>query len=603
MKHFERLPQEQKFKAIVIISIILFLLNIILISRNKVTGYEESIYYNIPTIVWVFLFLNILCGISLITFYNNREYYWLAGMIILFSNNMLVLMLPLLKGYVFFGKGDPLTHVGMVKDILLFGGFEKDNFYPITHILFSEIALIANILPMALFKYMPVFFNMLFMLSMYLFAKTIFQKREHILIAIASGGILSLGSFHTHILPNGIANFLFPLFIAIFFLRNSKKSVTYSVLLLILIVLLSFLHPLTSVALIFTIVIFKLSLFVMERLNNDQKKIFGELRQRATIPLLLTFIIFVTWISTFVVWGQTVRSIFKWLWGEVTTTPINAMVSDLTKIDMGGFGFLELYFKLYGHLLIFIIFSIIASFTIIKKTIHRKHEFQHLFPLVFIFIGFILFLFWLLLVPMGFGALRILAYMAIIVILLGSFGMHELIKTKFNTKKYMASLTILIILMISFGIGIFNVFDSPYIFKPNAQITQADIDGYKWTFDNKNPAIAVSAFMSTQPYRLVDALLGKKARVNRSDVKAYGIKREDIIPDHFNHTNYTTLGRSYSLDKYILISEYDRHLYTGVWKFIGRYNNSDFERIVYDPTMQKIYSNGEFDTWIVKSLH
>jgi hypothetical protein len=598
---FNRLSQGQQLKTIIIILIVLFLLNIILISRNRATGYEESIYSNIPVIVWVFLFLSIICGISLITSFTGMDNYRLAGFIILFLNNLLVLMLPVLKGYVFFGRGDPLTHIGIIKDILSYGVFEKDNFYPITHVLFSEIVLIANILPMALFKYMPVFFNMLFMLNMYFFAKTVFKKREHIMIATASGGILLLGNFHSEIIPNGIANFLYPLFIAIFFLSNSKKSPVYNLLLLILIVLLSFLHPLTTVALIFTIVMFKLSLFVMGRLNPDKKRIFGELRQRATNPLLLTIIIFVAWISTFVVWGQTVRSIFKWLWGEVTTTPINAMVSDLIKIDIGGIDFLELYLKLYGHLLILIILSTIASLMIIKKTIHREYQYQHLFSLVSIFIGFILFLVWLLIVPMGFGALRMLAYLAIIVMILGSVGMYELIKN--NTKKYMASLAILIILTVCFCIGIFNVFDSPYILKPNAQVTQAEIDGYKWTFDNKNPGIAVSAFMSEQPYRFVDALWGVKARINRSDVKAYGIGPEGVIPDHFNYTNQTALGSSYSHDKYILISEYDRHVYTGVWKAVGRYNNSDFERIMYDPTMQKIYSNGEFDTWIVKSLH
>ena len=598
---YNRFSQEQQLKILLIILIVLFLSNIILISRNRVTGYEESIYSNIPAIVWVFLFFSIICGISLITGFTGMDNYRLAGLVILFSNNMLVLMLPVLKGYVFFGRGDPLTHIGMVKDILSYGVFEKDNFYPITHVLFSEVVLIANILPMALFEYMPAFFNILFMLNMYFFAKTVFIKREHIMIATATGGILLLGSFHAQIIPNAIANFFYPLFIAIFFLRNSKKSSTYSFLLLILIVLLSFLHQLSTVALIFTIVMFKLSLFVMERLNPDQKEIFGELRQRATIPLLLAIIIFVTWITAFAIWGMTVRSIFKWLWGEVTTTPINAMVSDLIKIDIGGIDFLELYLKLYGHLLILIIFSIIASLMIIKKTIHRKYEYQHLFSLVIIFIGFILFLLWLLIVPMGFGALRILAYLAIIVTILGSFGMYELIKI--NTKKYMASLIILIIFTVCFGIGLFNVFDSPYIFKPNAQITQAEIDGYKWTFDNKNPGIAVSAFMSEQPYRFVDALWGIKARVERGDVRAYGIGPEGIIPDHFNYTNYTTLGSSYSRDKYILISEYDRHLYTGVWKVIGRYNNSDFEKIVSDPSMQKIYSNGGFDTWIVKSLH
>jgi len=345
---------------------------------------------------------------------------------------------------------------------------------------------------------------------------------------------------------------------------------------------------------------FKLSVFAIEKADPEQKKFFSKLRQRATTPLLLNLIIFVTWMSTFWVWGQSIRNIFSWLWGEVTAIPINAMVSTLNKIDLKGIDILELYIKIYGHLLIFMIFSLIASSIIIKKIrLHKKYEFQNLFSLVVIFIGFVLFLVWLLLVPMGFGALRIMAYPAVIAIILGSFGMYEIIKSK---KKHMASLVILTILVISFGIGIFNVFDSPYILKPNLQVTHAEIYGYEWTFNNKNPRTVLSAVMSEQPYRYVDALWGVRVRINRSDVKDYYTGRESIIPDHFNYTNYTMVGNSYSEDGYIPLSDYDKHLYTEVWKVVGRYNYSDFERISYDPTMQKIYSNGGFDTFIVKSV-
>ncbi len=602
MVYYIRFSQKHLFKIVISILIILFLINVILISKNRVTGYEDSIYSNIPLIVWIFLFLSIICGISLMTIFNRRESYWLAGLAIILLNNMLVLLMPVLKGYVLYGKYDPLTHIGKIKDILSYGYFEKDNFYPITHVLFSEIALIANIPPTSLFNYMPVFLSMLFVLFIHLAAKAVFNNKEQVLIATASGGTLILWGYHTQIIPNAIADFFFPLVIAMFYLRNRKKSFNYNVLLLILIVLFPFLHPITTFALIFTIGMFKLSLRVMEISNKEHKKSFSKLRQRATVPILINFIVFVAWISTFWVWGAKIREISYWLWGEVTTTPINEMANTLNKIGLSGTDVLELFFKLYGHIFIFVIFSAFASLRIIKEILrNRKYEFQNHFSLVVIFIGFILLFLGLLLVPVE-TLLRVLSYTAIISIILGSFGIHEFIKVKLNKRKYIALLAISIILIVPMGIGIFNVFESPYILRPNQQITLAEMDGYKWTFGHKNPEIIVSTVMSAQPYRFVDALWGVKARKNRSDVKDYLPGKEATIPDHFNYTSYTTVGSSYSSDGYILLSESDKHMYTEVWKVIGRYNYTDFEKISYDLTMQKIYSNGGFDTWMVKSL-
>ncbi len=601
MVYYIRLSQKHLFKIIISVLIILFLINVILISKNRATGYEDSIYSNISTIVWIFLFLSIICGISLMTIFNRRDSYWLAGLAIILLNNMLVLLLPVLKGYVLYGRTDTLTHIGWIKDIVSYGYFEKDNFYPITHVLFSEIALIANIPPTSLFSYMPVLFAMLFMLFIHLLAKAVLNNKEQVLIATASGGTLILWSYHTQLMPNGIADFFFPLVIAIFYLRNTKKSFNYNVLLLILIVLFPFLHPLTTVALIFTFGMFKLSLRVMEISNKGYKKSFSKLRQRATVPMLINVIVFVAWMSTFWVWGAKIREISHWLWGEVTTTPINDMANTLNKIGLGGTDVIEIFFKLYGHVFIFIIFSAVASLRIIKEILqNRKYEFKNHFSLVVIFIGFILLFFGLLLVPVG-TLLRELEYPTIISIILGGFGIHEFIKVKLNKRKYITLLAISIILIVPMGIGIFNVFDSPYILKPNQQITLADMDGYKWIFDHKNPEIIVNAVMSAQPYRFVDTLGGVKARKNRSDVKEYA-GNETIIPDHFNYTSHTTVGSSYSSDRYILLSEFDKHMYTEVWKVVGRYNNTDFDKISYDPTMEKIYSNGGFDTWIVKSL-
>lgn len=591
-------------KIYIIISIFLCFVSLTLILKNGAIGYEDSIYSNIPKIVWLLIFLNIFFGINLITTFHKKNGYWLAGLFFLISNNILVIMLPVLKGYYFYGRADTLSHIGWIKDTIFYGFFERNNFYPITHVLFSEISIITNIFPMDVFKYMPLFFYMLLVLFIHLFAKAILVKKEQVLLATASGGILFLWGYHTNMVPNGLANFFYPLFIAIFYFRNTKKSFNYNVLLLIIIALFPFFHPLPTIALILTIIIFKFSLRILEKSSkNNGENIFIQIRKSATIPLQFSIILFVAWISSFWWWSENIRDIIDWYQGEITSLPINTMAVNLNKIELSYIDTLELFIRMYGHILIFIIFSVIVSLKIIKEVLqNRKYEFQDHFSLIVIFYGLTIFMALLLIAPVSFGSLRMMSYPAFIAIILGSLGIYEFSKVKFINKKYIAPLTISIILIVPMGIGMFNIFESPYIFQPNLQITHAEIDGYKWTFINKNPEVSVSAIMSEQPFRFVDALYGVKARNNYIGLNADGSLSEIIIPDHFDYANYSKVGYSYSEDSYILLSEYDKHLYTNVWKVIGRYNYTDFKRITDDSTMYKIYSNGGFDTWKVKSL-
>jgi hypothetical protein len=72
--------------------------------------------------------------------------------------------------------------------------------------------------------------------------------------------------------------------------------------------------------------------------------------------------------------------------------------------------------------------------------------------------------------------------------------------------------------------------------------------------------------------------------------------------DHFGYANKTSLGSQYADNKYAAITRFDRVIYSTVWKEVGRFNDSDFEKLEQDFTVNKLYANGETDVYYVISI-
>jgi hypothetical protein len=121
--------------------------------------------------------------------------------------------------------------------------------------------------------------------------------------------------------------------------------------------------------------------------------------------------------------------------------------------------------------------------------------------------------------------------------------------------------------------------------------------GMAWLFEEKNTAIGCIIIMSP-PKRYADGILGTVESDKRNDI------RGDVVQcsDHFGYANYDTLGEQYPVDKYAGITKQDRVLYSTVWQAVGRFNNTDFERLDRDKTVDKLYSNSELDVYYIHGV-
>jgi len=313
---------------------------------------------------------------------------------------------------------------------------------------------------------------------------------------------------------------------------------------------------------------------------------------------LIEAVILLPWLLSF----QHFNPNLQVLWQQITTRAgpdvLGEMRATLSKINVQGFDLVTLYLKLYGVTTIFLILSLIGIYFLITqiRSNNISRETPSLFSLtsVFLFFGF-LYLLYLLGTPglQAIGAQRILAYAMVFTSIFAGFTLYELFKRA--NLKHLASIGIICLIMVASTLSISTLYSSPFVINPNLHITQKDIIGMTWFIEEKDSSIG-SVYVMTLPSRFADGILGRVETRKRADMWALH------FPDHFAYDRYDTLGEQYTEDKYTAITKFDRILYVTVWKEVGRWSDSDFERLENDPSVDKLYSNNGLDVYYVHAI-
>jgi hypothetical protein len=602
-------------KIIAIVSFILLTFTLSIIANSAASGYEISIYTNISPLVWIFLLGSIIGGVTIITYQASRkdcksnDYFWLVGFLILIISNFIILSLYIFRGYYIYGHGDVLSHLGMMKDILLSGHISQDNLYPVTHILITQIAEVSEISHVLVAKYLHVFFSILFMLYVYCLSKAIFHNRSYVLLSTAASITLFFSLFQTGIYPHLLSMLMLPLFYYLYFKTLEERSLEFEILFITLLIMYPFFHPISALIVILSLVVMEFSKVLYFVLKN--KQIIQATRQIRTSHILISFITFSLWILSFRQFRYNLQYLVKWLSGEAShIAQMSETVGKLEKLHIHRFDIVELLLKMCGDDLIYIILSLIAVFIIFKKIVRSDDE-----KLEKAFMVSIWFLLGSLLSIFSFISFRIhdpyrilnLNFsMVVTPLLVGyalseSFRKHEM-KLK-SIWSYVVIVIIVSLIVLPATIGIFSLYTSPYINQPNSQVTQMEIEGMTWLFNYKDRTIKTIEILSITS-RFADAILGYNWHNERNDISTRSSEGKNrFIPDHFNYSYHETLGESLVRDNYAIISKYDRVLHLSVWNVIGRFNENDFERLNYDKTVNKLYSNGEFEVYRVNACN
>jgi hypothetical protein len=580
-------------KIISIISFILLTTALIIAHTHPVTGYELDIYAKTPIVTWIFILLAMLGGSSIIISAvvnrnsENRQI-WILGLLLLVMSAFSFLCVPYVRNY-FSWYGDNMSHWGLIEDILNTGHFTTLNFYPITHCLVSEIILITNGRFQVIANLSTPFLSVLFIISTYLLTTVVLANKKQQLIATALAALVFFeGDYQVFLMPNGWSILMLPLVLYCYFKSQSNRS--YILPFISLLIIYPFFHPLSSLMLaIMLISIFLIGRIIKSLLNNRKQLTTIKISYWSLVFGVIELGILMFWVTSFELFRMDLKNMVASLFSAGSEV-MGTMGNTLGKINIHGFDLGVLYLKLYGADTILIILSLLGLILIFRQI--KKHN-EDSFPFFIVDIGvfFLIFGFIYLLYLGGMlglsniSAERMISYIMIFTPELGAVTIFWIIrKLRYNVFKY---ISLAALLLIPSGLSLRALYDSPYVVQPNSQITTQDIAGFNWTIMEKDLGIGI-LYISNEPTRYFDLILGSKAANERVD---YNDSAQFL--DHFGYQEYLNVGEQYSEDNYAVITETDELIYSSVWKVVGRFNDSDFNKLQNDSTVSQIYSNGD----------
>jgi hypothetical protein len=603
--------------AVVAIVAIIFALIIVFLTGSA-ARYEISIYSTYPLSFWLLIITSLTLGIFILlieAFCSRESNWWLMGLTIVMLSNSIIFLLPLFRGYFTidnygYGSTDYLQHIGFARDIQQTGHLGSpmspgENFYPAVHILIVFLAYTTNVNIEPLFILSRPFFYAFYLVSLYLLAQKLTKNRKYGLLTIVFGSVPIFQSLHLVMIPMMTSFFLLPFLLFLYFssMGISNKTPCYKISFLLLLLAMPFYHPINGgisllivfLSLIVSPYIYKILLF-SEKIRNS---LYELRRLHNWNPLIILFTSWFIWFSSFNFFKWNVVALYKALQGIGASESMHSLIfgTHIIVPKLPVTEWLIHTLKTSGAHILYLLLSAPLPF---RLFILRKKDLpEQLQPyLVFLCLLYVIFL---TAVPITFffphaiGFCRMLLYP-----IFASTFINGVISGSLLARKPRLALAITVtVVLITLPISILNIHSSPWVLRANPQVTHAEVQGMSWFLSHRNEELLIDQTFFNQRIMSV-GLLG--AQNIPSKIRTW---EDSFAPDHFGYHKQNTYGSSYKLDRYFLSNTLSRIFYESI---LPRYQNSwrwtpeDFNRLERDPTVSRIYSNGDFEVFYVRGV-
>lgn len=489
--------------------------------------------------------------------------------------------------------GDPASHIGFIKEILDTGYLPTSLVYPATHIFSSEIIYMTDLDLVFLHKAIPLIFGLLCILFMYVFAKSIFPTLGGALLTGIMSCSMAFG-WYLNLTPNALANLFFPftLFLVAKYLQQKKWP--WVVALFAIIMLYPVFHPVPA---IFLGMIF-LTLIFRERKIGIGALSFRRSDSILLQPFLILLIWFISWISSFYIWGHTITSIYRTISSEGEPSKIMDLMDQITYAQGYGYSIIEQGIRRFWDPTILLVLSIFSFLLLWRRISHGKEHDRLLFSFYGPF-GIIAFMIPLLYIfNLNFGPLRLVIYTSMLGTVFAAYLLTYLLTGDRKKPVYpLINLKTIFVVLVIFSLflgGMLNLYPSPYNLTISYQTTQSEVTGMAHIFGHRDPSILLSG-ITVPSRRFSDLLLSPAERANQK------LPRENLAPWHFGYDKNSSIESSYDVETDVVITQRDKIIYEKYFPEMAQYRFSaqDFERLSNDPGTCLLYSNGGLDLWRV----
>ena len=606
------------------LALILALLCVIIVTPPA-SEYEISIYDAYPVYFWIILIGSVVCGISILliqAFSKNHDRWWIAGLSLIILANSIFLFLPEFRGYALYGRWDTLSHLGYIRDILDTGHTGEQNLYPLTHILAFEVISVAQVSIESILPLFFVLFSALYIVNMHLLSRHLSANFGKVLLVTAFAAPLIYSLFHVNINPNILAIYSLPLLL--YFYHRREQDVTKrfrnSILMILLAFSVTFFHPIVALFAISVFAAYKLAHFTYYRFVSQSDKQF-DIRQQVgmkfTRVALIMLVTFTAWYLSFMVMQNYILVGYDWLTDEAGISAGAREVESAAGAEIAATQLIELFIYRYGAIMIMLVIAGISCLIVIRRSLFLKKNVDYMnwvFTLLFL-LGFAIFAFEML-APVGENTiLRTTKFPLFIGVPLCGLVLYDSIvgnmaknSLRSRFRQILLPFTTWLVILTLTGLCIGSTYASPRTNKESTHVTQMEIDGFRWIKESRNPRIAMTSVTSTTIYNFVEYMDGLEEYYSRTH-KSFVFGEE--LPTHFGYDEYDYIAQNYDFRhlghadvfRYIYLKELDKakpmFYPENVRGRINQWTETDFIRLMSDPSVDQIYANDGFEVWRV----
>ena len=576
--------------------------------ESPASGFELSIYRSTPAAFWVGLGASLLVGLVTSVFVDDR----LRSYAVLLSGTAFaaVVSVPILRGYYFYGEYDSLTHIGYIRDVDTGVLSPFDLFYPAVHELTLLVQAVTGFpIPKSLLFVVflfPLVFVAFLALTVYVLVETtggfVFDvDRFAAVIGLFSGMLLlPINQIATHYMaPHSFSETVLysPLTVLLLLMfaksrpTGSSDRLGIGLLFALSSVTMVLLHPLQAAVFVVVLCVAAFVQFV-HRWYDPQHPLARN--ERMYVLAAFHTVVFGLWTAgkpKFTdTYGHIVTEMRGALLGGGGST--GAVVQERsTALTAVGSGLEDIFLRLF---LVSLVFSalggLVSLASVAGRLDDRSPEVKYLAASL------------ILLVPLSFGLFvgniskyffRIHGSIMVFVTIFGAFAiflLFERARKVMSTSRVRLALTILFCLLLIHSMAI--LYTSPFIYKFNRQVSEANYEGYETAFSYQGDGI-MYAGIRQGPNRYMHAIYGTESVPPSKDVDYHGYARTAVVPG----ANLTDLDGYFDEDHYVIVTTRDVDRELGGYRGL-RYNASQFDSVAAQPGVHRVQSNGAFRLYL-----
>lgn len=577
---------------------------------DPATGYELSLYRATPGMFWVGIGAALLIAIG-VTFVSSIRLYRSLGLVLVGGSVFAVVALPIVRGYYYYGTADPLTHLGLVKDLAHGRMSPFGMIYPGVHTLSIFISRLTGYPFTRSLLLVVLCFVVVYFLFVPLCVRLLAPEgRVGAVGALSAFLLLPINHVGTHLRVHPFTlTVLFSSLVIFLLLKlfsnrsNLARGIRRNTILV---------SPVIGYLLVLGVVVTAAVLYHPQQTLNllillvcvSGIQTFYR-RSHPSHPIAdhtITYPLTVFSVGIYALW--TFRT--SWFY-EIATRHLSKVIGYITgdvpiageriqsqgaSLSAIGASLPMMFFKLFFLSAVYALLTGIVSLLSIRhlsgdntteKQSRQLYLALSIVPIVLVFVAYF------------FGSIRKMQYrhlgfVMLLVTILGAVGLihiRERLARTFSQPRVSTVFAVCFALMLVLTLA--PLYQSPYIHKANQQVTEMQIEGYDSAIDRQTQTVPVMG-VRVRPSRYSDATQGVTWTEKR--MKSY---RETVPTNSLAQLQPTLNGT-----QYVVVTEMDQQREMIAYDQF-RFTRSGFRSLNNQPGVNRIMTNGETNLYYVEN--